>query len=204
MGHLQDAMVVRRYVDWCDKICGMRRYGNASRHAPIAVHGSSRTARLKWTLAEDALEALDRMACEPLRGSQDIDWFGKNCAHILLVEVERDICEPQALDVLMSSFAGFRLVSSELQRHSSAIDVNARGSQEAVSGVQESHNDPPDGITAGPVNEDDMFVWEALIMGPEGTPFEGGIFPAELKFPKDYPLAPPDDEVHLRYVASEW
>lgn len=50
---------------------------------------------------------------------------------------------------------------------------------------------PPDGITAGPVTEDDMFHWEALIQGPEGTPFEGGIFAAELKFPKDYPLSPP-------------
>lgn len=50
---------------------------------------------------------------------------------------------------------------------------------------------PPDGITAGPVSEDDMFVWEALIQGPEGTPFEGGVFAAELKFPKDYPLSPP-------------
>lgn len=36
-----------------------------------------------------------------------------------------------------------------------------------------------------------MFLWEALIQGPEGTPFEGGIFAAELKFPKDYPLSPP-------------
>ena len=52
-------------------------------------------------------------------------------------------------------------------------------------------NNPPDGITAGPVNEDDLLHWEALIQGPEGTPFEGGVFPAELKFPKDYPLAPP-------------
>lgn len=50
---------------------------------------------------------------------------------------------------------------------------------------------PPDGITAGPVSEDDMFHWEALIQGPEGTPYEGGIFAAELKFPKDYPLSPP-------------
>lgn len=50
---------------------------------------------------------------------------------------------------------------------------------------------PPDGITAGPVSEDDMFYWEALIQGPEGTPFEGGVFAAELKFPKDYPLSPP-------------
>ncbi|KAI1661277.1 ubiquitin-conjugating enzyme/RWD-like protein [Daldinia decipiens] len=52
-------------------------------------------------------------------------------------------------------------------------------------------NNPPDGITAGPVSEDDMLHWEALIQGPEGTPFEGGVFPAELRFPKDYPLAPP-------------
>ena len=51
--------------------------------------------------------------------------------------------------------------------------------------------DPPDGITAGPVSEDDLFLWEALIQGPEGTPYEGGIFPAEIKFPKDYPLMPP-------------
>jgi ubiquitin-conjugating enzyme E2 G2 len=50
---------------------------------------------------------------------------------------------------------------------------------------------PPEGITAGPVTEDDMFHWEALIQGPEGTPFEGGVFAAELKFPRDYPLSPP-------------
>ena len=50
---------------------------------------------------------------------------------------------------------------------------------------------PPDGITAGPVSEDDMFYWEALIQGPEETPFEGGVFAAELKFPRDYPLSPP-------------
>lgn len=50
---------------------------------------------------------------------------------------------------------------------------------------------PPDGITAGPISEDDLYHWEALIQGPEGTPFEGGLFAAELKFPKDYPLSPP-------------
>lgn len=61
-------------------------------------------------------------------------------------------------------------------------------------------NDPPEGITAGPVSEDDMFVWEALIQGPEGTPFEGGIFPAELRFPKDYPLAPPK----MKFVTEMW
>lgn len=30
-----------------------------------------------------------------------------------------------------------------------------------------------------------------LISGPSETPFEGGVFEAELKFPRDYPLSPP-------------
>ncbi|XP_046351887.1 ubiquitin-conjugating enzyme E2 G2 [Haliotis cracherodii] len=50
---------------------------------------------------------------------------------------------------------------------------------------------PPEGIIAGPVNEENFFEWEALIMGPEGTFFEGGVFPARLTFPADYPLSPP-------------
>ncbi|KAJ3024026.1 Ubiquitin-conjugating enzyme E2 7 [Thoreauomyces humboldtii] len=49
----------------------------------------------------------------------------------------------------------------------------------------------PDGITAGPVNEDDFFTWEALIAGPDDTPYEGGMFPATITFPRDYPLSPP-------------
>ncbi|KAK7206332.1 ubiquitin-conjugating enzyme/RWD-like protein [Myxozyma melibiosi] len=52
-------------------------------------------------------------------------------------------------------------------------------------------NDGPDGISAGPIDEDNFFEWECLIQGPEDTPFEGGVFPATLTFPKDYPLSPP-------------
>lgn len=29
------------------------------------------------------------------------------------------------------------------------------------------------------------------VSGPEGTPFEDGVFVAELNFPHDYPLSPP-------------
>jgi ubiquitin-conjugating enzyme E2 G2 len=50
---------------------------------------------------------------------------------------------------------------------------------------------PPEGIVAGPVSEDNFFLWEALIMGPDGTPYEGGVFTAVLQFPFDYPLNPP-------------
>lgn len=35
---------------------------------------------------------------------------------------------------------------------------------------------------AGPISESDFFRWEALIVGPKDTPFEGGVFPAILTF----------------------
>ncbi|KAJ7353782.1 Ubiquitin-conjugating enzyme E2 G2 [Desmophyllum pertusum] len=50
---------------------------------------------------------------------------------------------------------------------------------------------PPDGILAGPLTEENFFEWEAFITGPEGTPFEGGVFTTRLVFPHDYPLSPP-------------
>lgn len=50
---------------------------------------------------------------------------------------------------------------------------------------------PPEGIIAGPISEENFFEWEALISGPVDTVFEGGLFPAKLVFPTDYPLNPP-------------
>ena len=44
---------------------------------------------------------------------------------------------------------------------------------------------------SGPVDESNFFEWECYISGPEGTPFEGGVFPATLSFPKVSSLSPP-------------
>ena len=43
---------------------------------------------------------------------------------------------------------------------------------------------PPHPIlgSQGPISESDFFTWEALIVGPKDTPFEGGVFPAVLTF----------------------
>ena len=43
----------------------------------------------------------------------------------------------------------------------------------------------------GPISEDNYLEWEALVPGPDGTPFEGGVFSARLSFPPSYPLEPP-------------
>jgi ubiquitin-conjugating enzyme E2 G2 len=50
---------------------------------------------------------------------------------------------------------------------------------------------PPEGIAAGPKQEENFFEWECCITGPEGTSFEDGVFVAQLVFPTDYPMSPP-------------
>lgn len=59
-----------------------------------------------------------------------------------------------------------------------------------VQNLKELKDSPLEGITACP-DRADIFHWKAVILGPEGTIWEGGTFRLTIEIPDGYPNYPP-------------
>jgi len=62
------------------------------------------------------------------------------------------------------------------QQHNDVYSANFRKLQE----------DPPMGVSGAPT-EDNILKWDAIIFGPDDTPFEGGTFKLTMEFTDKYP-----------------
>lgn len=74
-----------------------------------------------------------------------------------------------------------------------ATDVMRFGDGDIFSffGCVDLARNPPDGVSVGLGEDENIFNWELLIVGPPDTLYEGGFFTAKLDFPADFPNSPP-------------
>nr|VDD07575.1 unnamed protein product [Brassica rapa] len=56
--------------------------------------------------------------------------------------------------------------------------------------------DPPAGISGAP-QDNNIMLWNAVIFGPDDSPWDGGTFKLSLQFSEDYPNKPP----RVRFVS---
>lgn len=66
--------------------------------------------------------------------------------------------------------------------------------------LRELTNKPPEGFSAGLIDDDNIYKWDLMIVGPPDTFYEGGLFKAHLYFPKEYPQRPPK----MRFISEFW
>ena len=57
--------------------------------------------------------------------------------------------------------------------------------------IEELYRDPPDNVTAGPIDEKNIYHWIATIEGPDDTDYKNGVFILDIQIPKEYPFKPP-------------
>ncbi|XP_073421680.1 ubiquitin-conjugating enzyme E2 G1-like [Dendrobates tinctorius] len=66
--------------------------------------------------------------------------------------------------------------------------------------LAELNKNPVEGFSAGLIDDNDIYKWEVLLIGPQDTLFEGGFFKVHLTFPADYPLRPPK----MKFITEIW
>nr|POE53959.1 ubiquitin-conjugating enzyme e2 2 [Quercus suber] len=74
--------------------------------------------------------------------------------------------------------------------YSRAVRMSTPARKRLMRDFKRLQQDPPAGISGAP-QDNNIMLWNAVIFGPDDTPWDGGTFKLTLQFTEDYPNKPP-------------
>ncbi|CAF0748134.1 unnamed protein product [Adineta ricciae] len=91
---------------------------------------------------------------------------------------------------ILSSLANFLVFDHQPSSSSSSTTRAAMALHRLQQDFRQLIKNKVDGIDASP-SEENFFIWNAIICGPEDSIYESGAYQLQLTFSEDYPLRPP-------------
>ncbi|KAK4712477.1 hypothetical protein R3W88_006990 [Solanum pinnatisectum] len=100
-------------------------------------------------------------------------------ASVLLVDGNKNLhSEPITFIEILAAF------------NTQAVRMSTPARKRLMRDFKRLQQDPPAGISGAPY-DNNIMLWNAVIFGPDDTPWDGGTFKLTLQFSEDYPNKPP-------------
>ncbi|KAK7348596.1 hypothetical protein VNO80_23157 [Phaseolus coccineus] len=97
---------------------------------------------------------------------------------------------PQSIQSFNLFSSSAPCASPQTLLHSQVVKMSTPARKRLMRDFKRLQQDPPAGISGAP-QDNNIMLWNAVIFGPDDTPWDGGTFKLTLQFTEDYPNKPP-------------